>query len=289
MTRPEAIDECVHPPLPSLSINPVRGSRSDFRRSLWIAIAIAVPAGLIAGFAGNSKIDFYVYVMALESGAGLIAFLGALIVSSVLHECGHLLTALLLNFSIFAGSFGPLSITRMHGKWSLRIRKMPCLASISAVPKATRGWRMRMIAMIAAGPAMYPLVATVSVWLLSRQNYTHLWQLRFLADMAALNSLLFALSMFPNSPTAPVWNDSRQILALLRRGYHRGADCPECFCDAAGSGGCPAMRLPDRSHMSARSRTWTPGGNRLLLVLNFGMGHGSWRHQNCERIGSPIR
>jgi hypothetical protein len=145
----------------------------------------------------------------------LALLLGACSTSVILHECGHLIAALLLRCEILGGSLGPLRAMRLRGRWRFQISGSQALrASVIAAPqKEDRNWRSTAIAVTAAGP-----VITLFTGLLSAQIADQAGQFNlFLTMMAQLNLVLFVLCLVPiqlkNSSS-----DAKLLLDLLKNG-----------------------------------------------------------------------
>lgn len=140
----------------------------------------------------------------------------ALASAILLHEAGHLLPALAMNFELLGFSLGPFRAGRLHGRWSFHFSLRRLFSgSVSAVPRDASRWRSRMLIVVAGGPAATLLTGIVSGLLLP---YTSAVSLSgsFLAALTQISFFIFVLGLVPNHATARVRNDARLFLLLLR-------------------------------------------------------------------------
>jgi len=145
----------------------------------------------------------------------LALLLGACFASVILHECGHLIAALLLRCEILGGSMGPLRAMRLTGRWRFQISGCHALrASVIAAPrKEDCNWRSTAILVTAAGPLATLFIGVLSAQLAAQAGRFDL----FLTLMAQLNLMLFVLCLIPIR-----WKESRSdaklMLDLLQNG-----------------------------------------------------------------------
>jgi len=158
-----------------------------------------------------------VHPAALGTVSGLAALWLALAAAIILHEAGHLTAALLLDFDVLGGSLGPFRAIRLHGKWSLQFTGSLLSGSVIAIPRHNDAtWRIRMLAVVAAGPLATFLTGVLSAGLLLWFSDPVQWPARFLSALVNLNFFLFVLGLFPNASAARVRNDARLFYSLLR-------------------------------------------------------------------------
>jgi hypothetical protein len=147
----------------------------------------------------------------------------------VIHEVGHLATAVFMKFRVLAMSVGPLRIARLHRKWTVTLSaKGLFAASISAIPLTDKFWRGRMLAVIAAGPTTTLFSGIAAAWLLLFLPDGS-WSRTALSSVAELSLFTFVLGLIPNGTWARVRNDSQLLRCVLRdaneaaeiRLYHR--------------------------------------------------------------------
>ena len=190
-----------------------RPARSKFG---WKLLLLAVGAGAILEMAGPEWIRRLLQAVSFSGAVGISSVLAALIAAVVLHEAGHLLMALLLNFRVVGVSFGPLRIRRQSERWIWRFSpKGWFMASVSAIPRNLRAWRWRMLAVVTAGPVATLIsgIAAGCALLLS----SHLtWTANFLGALAQLSFFVFLLGLIPNEVKARVRNDARLFCLLCR-------------------------------------------------------------------------
>lgn len=154
----------------------------------------------------------------LNTPAALGAALAATAAALVIHEMGHLLAAVQLDFEILSISLGPLRLQWLHGKYALRFSAKKLLSgSIGAVPKVMHNWRKRTMWVVAAGPAATLAAGLIAacVFLLQPPGVAlH----TFWEALAQLNFLIFILGFIPNGAHAPARSDSTLFWAILQNG-----------------------------------------------------------------------
>jgi len=149
----------------------------------------------------------------IDSFAGVSALLLAAAASMLVHELGHLVAALCLNYEIVGCGLGPWQYERQHGKGSvLYDRKNWFRCSVSAVARDFGPtWRKQMIVLVAAGPS-----ATLLLLLIAARAafYSHDWLNEVWSCGAEVNFFLFFLGLIPNGRLAAVRNDARLLVEL---------------------------------------------------------------------------
>jgi hypothetical protein len=202
----------IDPPLPSF---PKKLEKAQAKSKFsWKLMLLAVAIGIGAKIFGPAWARMLFEGVRLETVAALGAFLAALGAGVVLHETGHLLAALLLDFEILGASLGPVRAAHFHGKWTFQLSGTLFSGSISAIPRQNHSWRKRMLLVVAAGPAATFLTGVASGLLLLNGQFDN-WTGSFLALLTQLSFFLFVLGLIPNGTTAQVRNDARLCYALV--------------------------------------------------------------------------
>ena len=206
--------EKIDPPLPSWTAT-LGGPRSK-STSFWHLLVFALAIGIAMNVLLPSWTAIFVDTVTLGNIAGLTALFSALAAAILLHEGGHLVAALLMRFEILGASLGPLRVTRVHGKWTLHLAGGTFFSgSVSAIPRSNESWRMRMLVVVAGGPAATFLTGALALFmlLLSHQGT---WLNSFLSALAQFSFFLFVLGLIPNGREAKVRNDARLFASLFR-------------------------------------------------------------------------
>ncbi len=146
----------------------------------------------------------------LDLGLLLVALCGAV----VLHEGGHLATAVALRFKLLGGSIGPLRIQALHGKYKLSFDLKRCFTgSVSAVPDSLAQWRLQMAAVAVAGPLATLGTAIAAMNLHPAGHHLVILQMAFVQ----VSLLIFSLGLIPNGSNGRSRNDMRLLLDLYRQ------------------------------------------------------------------------
>lgn len=176
---------------------------------------LAVAIGIAAKLFGPSWARMLFQGVRIETVSALSAFAAAFGVGIILHEAGHLLAGVLLNFELIGASLGPVRAAHFHGKWTFQLSGTLLSGSISAIPRNNHAWRKRMLLVVAAGPAATLLTGVVAGLLLSNGSFD-VWMRCFLASLTQLSFFLFFLGLIPNGSKAQVRNDARLCYSLFR-------------------------------------------------------------------------
>ncbi len=202
----------VDPPLPVLPSRLERPrAKSKFSWELML-VAILLGASAIAFGPPWTRIIFQ--RVRLETFSALSAFLAALGIAIILHEAGHLIAALLVDFEILGGALGPIRATHLHGRWTFQLSGKRLSASISAIPRQNHSWRKRMLLVVAAGPGATLLTGAIAAFVSFSGDYGA-WSNAFLASVSELSFFLFVLGLIPNAAKAQARNDARLCYDLF--------------------------------------------------------------------------
>lgn len=183
--------------------------RKSERLFQLLLLLLAVGACLAAGFFGPPP------VRDLFRPVDLPRLVVAILAAVLVHEGGHLLAALALDFHFLGLSLGPFRVQTLHGQWKLSVSLENCFAaSISASPSRLSQWRWAMLLVIAAGPVATFIAALAGFYALS---HLHEADSLLLAAFVQVNAVLALLSMIPNSAEARVRNDARLFVMLASK------------------------------------------------------------------------
>jgi len=179
---------------------------------LFMGLALAITAKTL----GPGWLAGLFQAVKLSDRTGLSALLAAVAAAIVVHEFGHLLAAILLDFEILGGALGPFRFTRAHRKWTMQFRPKALFSgSVTAIPRKRDFWRKRMVVVVAAGPAATLASGVCAGWISLHVPLAQ-WPSAFINFFAQVSFLLFFLGLIPNSPRAQVRNDACLFLALMR-------------------------------------------------------------------------
>ncbi len=210
----------IDPPLPcsSTALDLACDTPQKRRSSALNLLAGALALGIGMQIFGPPWVRSLLAVVKLNSMGAFSALLVAGMAAMVFHEAGHLLAALLLDFEILGGSLGPVRATHFHGKWTIQFSNTSAFAgSVSAIPRDNRSWRMRMLVVVAAGPATTFLTGIASALILLYGD-TAGWTTTFWGALLQFSFFIFVLGLIPNEPKATVWNDARLFSCIWRNG-----------------------------------------------------------------------
>ncbi len=208
-----APSQLVNPSVPSL---PARLETDQKALHSAALLFLALVLGIFIELCGPAWAQAPVRRMPLHDVRGWATLLCALGTAIVLHEAGHLLPALAMNFELLGFSLGPFRAGRLHGRWSFHFSPRRLFSgSVSAVPRDASRWRSRMLIVVAGGPAATLLTGMISGLLLpctSADSFSS----SFLCAMTQISFFIFLLGLVPNDAKARVRNDARLFLLLLR-------------------------------------------------------------------------
>lgn len=203
----------IDPPLPPLPARLEKGQTKP--KFSWHLLLLAVAIGIAAKLFGPSWARMLFQGVRVETLSALTAFTAAFAAGIILHEAGHLVAGVLLDFELIGASLGPLRAAYFHGKWTFQLSGALFSASISAIPRNNDAWRRRMLLVVAAGPAATFLTG-VAAGLLLLNGTSDAWMKCFLGSLTQLSFFLFFLGLIPNGSKAQVRNDARLCYSLFR-------------------------------------------------------------------------
>jgi hypothetical protein len=96
-------------------------------------------------------------------GIGFLGFLGLFALAIVVHELGHVIGALRVNFRVCSFTVGPITIRWSGGRTTIRWGTLRILGLVSLVPNGIHDLRRRMLIVTAAGPAASFLGGIIAV------------------------------------------------------------------------------------------------------------------------------
>lgn len=203
----------IDPPLPAFRVvRAATGRQSGFSWSL-----VAAAAGIILALRlfGREWLEIF-QSPGIRTLDELAVLLAAMIAAIVVHEAGHLMMAMVLDFDVLGGSLGPIRAIRLHRDWSFQFSWNLFSGSIIAIPRSDSKWRGRMLAVVAAGPMATFLAGLAAAVLFLVFGISHPLLARFAAEFVELNFFLFVLGLFPNSAASRSPNDARLFFSFLQ-------------------------------------------------------------------------
>jgi hypothetical protein len=160
----------------------------------------------------------------LPNHDGLLALLltieVAMLLTTLAHESGHAIAALLLKMKLRRFVIGPVEGSFRGGRWQLRFRAAGFLGApggVGVVPSTLTNLRQRHVLVAAAGPAASLAFGLLAAWAaLSAKG--HWWEETWMAAAytATFSLLSFAFNLIPMRPTS-VYSDGARIYQLLGR------------------------------------------------------------------------
>ena len=195
---------------------PVRVSQSKSQTAFsWKLFAAALFIGILVQAAGPNWLKSVFVADRLPAFEKALMLLTAIAASVSLHELGHLIPSLCFGFHVSRVSVGPVSLARLGSAWKLQYSRNWFSGSVSAVPANDRAWRLRMLAVVAAGP-----LASLALFLLAGYEMNRLTAYPslfvFAKSLAEINFFIALLGLIPNSEDAQVRNDARLFWTILR-------------------------------------------------------------------------
>ena len=199
-----AVSHQLYPPVSGI---PVSNRRHEALFSLLLFV-VALILLLVCRSYAPEPVRFWFAAVPFESTLSVLILLAAVISALVLHEGGHLLASLALQFQFLGASFGPLQLQTLHGKWKISFSSKRMLTgSVSAVPINSQHWRTKLLIVVAAGPLATLASAIAAAFFYPRDAF----QIAFVQ----VSILLFVLGLVPNGARANRRNDARLFLDLL--------------------------------------------------------------------------
>lgn len=206
--------DAVNPPLPPFPrLIAGLGARPS---TPWNLLAAALALGLALRFFGPAWAQVFFRSSGAGAASGLVALLAALVAAIALHEAGHLAAALMLDFDVLGGSLGPLRLIGLHGRWTLQFSGSFFSGSVIAIPRRNDAtWRIRMLAVVAAGPAATLLSGAATAALFLCLGVPDSPPARFLRALAGVSFFIFVLGLLPNASASRTKNDARLFYSLF--------------------------------------------------------------------------
>jgi hypothetical protein len=186
-------------------------------------LLVAVALGVLVLFFGPPWMRSLFGAISFGAPDAVPALLLATVISLIIHELGHLLAAVFLDFEVLGISLGPVRLLWLHGNYAVRFSaKRLFLGSVSVAPNSMRNWRTRAMWVAAAGP-LATLFAGLAGGGIAVLGHSAGMQHTFWCALAQINLFIFALGLIPNSPSAGMRNDA----ALLRMLFLNGPEARE--------------------------------------------------------------
>ena len=144
----------------------------------------------------------------------------AMLITTIAHESGHALAALLLQMKLRRFVVGPVEGSFRSGRWQLCFRPAGFLGvpgGVGVVPSTLVNLRRRHALVAAAGPAASLAAGLLAMWVaISAKG--HRWDATWMpaAYTATFSLLSFAFNLVPMRPTS-VYSDGARIYQLLGR------------------------------------------------------------------------
>jgi MFS family permease len=210
------ISDIVDPSVPSAHGNFQKLRSSPLFSCALLAIAVSL------GFALQRIGPVWLSRVFEPAGRGgidvVFCLLAATVTALIVHESGHLLAALFLRFEVLGFLLGPVRVSRLHGKYTVRVSGKRLLSgSISAIPRDTESWRGQMLIVISAGPLMSLIGSFAAAYLVSCWPAESGWRL-FFCLLTQISIFIFVLGLIPNGAQSAMRNDAQLFLSLLFNG-----------------------------------------------------------------------
>ncbi|HWG18617.1 MAG TPA: M50 family metallopeptidase [Acidobacteriaceae bacterium] len=148
-------------------------------------------------------------------------FTVAVLITTIIHECGHALIAWCFQMRLLSFNAGPLRWRKREGKWSFRLDLEGLFnlgGAVRVVPTDTKQPRGQDLLMIAAGPfanivtgAFFLVAVLYSTW----PHYDVTW--RLVALTASFSFIAAITNLFPVMTQDGGYSDGAQILQILTR------------------------------------------------------------------------
>jgi Zn-dependent protease len=162
------------------------------------------------GFRADDKIFLWVLYIEL-----------ATLLTTMVHESGHAIAALLLNMKIRHFVIGPLTGSFRSAQWEFEFSPMGLLGapgSVGVVPASVENLRNRHAMVAAAGPLASLVFGAAATWAALTAK-GHPWEAvwRLLAFTSTFSLMSFAFNLIPARPDSE-YSDGARIYQLLRQG-----------------------------------------------------------------------
>jgi Zn-dependent protease len=150
----------------------------------------------------------------------LLLIEAAMLLTTLVHESGHALAAVLLKMKLRRIVVGPVEASFRSGRWHLKLRFAGFLGApggVGVVPTTLDDLRRRHALVAAAGPFASLLLGVVCLWiaLTAKGNFWEAgWKLA--AYTATFTLLSFLFNLIPMRPES-VYSDGARIYQLLGR------------------------------------------------------------------------
>jgi len=202
------------------------------RTSIWSRRAVNWLSG-IAQIAAVTFLSRWAHAHHIPHGRGLVPIViivsCALLVVTLVHECGHALLALHYRMGMLSFRAGPLHWRKRQGRWEFKFHLAglwEISGGVGAVvidPQRPRGEEIRMIL---AGPVANLALGVVALWAALRGHpfyYGMSWD--FVAYVALFSFIAAVFNLVPFRSEEGSYSDGARILQILTKSplddYHR--------------------------------------------------------------------
>jgi len=205
-------------------INPTKPIRIAGDGTSRLVDVIAWVLGFGGFLAGMKWYESWSYAHQLPISSwflSTIMIVVALLISTVIHECGHASVGLALGMKLRMFIVGPFQWYLLDGKWKFQFHpaKLFCAGGAAGIVPANPNQRLwREICMIAAGPIaslLSGLIALAVMLTAKGKPYEQYWEL--FALVATISLVAFAVNRLPFRPES-TYSDGARIYQLLRGG-----------------------------------------------------------------------
>lgn len=200
---------------------------------------------------------------------GLVPFFAIILITTVVHECGHTSVGLALGMKLRVFIVGPFQWRIRDGRWKFQFLPAKFLSAGGAaalVPTNPHQSQWREMWMIAAGPLANLFTGIIALFITLTaigQPYQQYWE--YFSVFATISLIAFAVNLMPMRPDA-LYSDGARIYQLLRGGPW--ADLQRAFSIAASTSVTPLRpRDYDIDAIHRAELSFTHGHQALVLRL----------------------
>jgi len=248
----------------------------------WV---INIVGGLMVGIGGRLLVAFEDRLPSF--GIVLPIYTLGLLVSTLVHELGHLVAALLAGFEVVTFAVWPVIIQRAGAKWKLDIwrpGRFSIGGFVSAFPVGTHALVKRMLWITAGGPvASWSLAIFAGAFAIYGTQHSRVWVSTVLTALVFWSFLMGVASLRTYTGTQSLSDGSR--FRLLRRGGRPAERFVSIVVLIASSmrGQRPRDWDPDIVHRLACDLDNTPD-SMAAQTLRYNWLHDTWQSEEAETL-----